>query len=65
MWVESACGRAVLGLLVEGCSDRDIAEERDISEGTVKVRAEAALYKFGAELRVVAAVLAVEWGFGR
>ena len=57
--------REVLGLLAEGRSNRSIAEELGISEGTVKAHVKAILRKLGAESRVAAAVLAVERGFGR
>ena len=57
--------REVLGLLAEGRSNRGIAEGLGISEGTVKAHVKAVLRKLGAESRVAAAVLAVEWGLGR
>ena len=57
--------REVLGLLAEGRSNRSIAAELGISEGTVKAHVKAVLRKLGAESRVAAAVLAVEHGFGK
>ena len=57
--------REVLVLLAEGRSNRSIAEELGISEGTVKAHVKAVLRKLGAESRVAAAVLAVERGFGK
>jgi DNA-binding NarL/FixJ family response regulator len=55
--------RDVLRLLVEGDSNREIAERLGIREQTVKDHVSALLKKFDARSRVALAVAAVRRGF--
>jgi len=50
----------VLGLLAEGLSNKHIARELDLSEGTVKVHVKHILKKLGLHSRLEAALWAVE-----
>ncbi len=52
----------ILGLLAEGQSNKMIARNLGISDGTVKLHVKAILRKLGVHSRVEAAVLAVEQG---
>ena len=53
----------ILGLLAEGLSNKLIARELGISDGTVKLHVKAILRKLNVHSRVEAAVIAVEHGF--
>jgi len=53
----------ILGLLAEGLSNKLIARELGISDGTVKLHVKAILRKLSVHSRVAAAVIAVEHGF--
>jgi len=55
----------ILGHLAEGQSNKLIASQLGISDGTVKLHVKAILRKLGVHSRVEAAVLAVENGLGR
>lgn len=55
----------ILQHLAEGRSNKMIARELDITDGTVKLHVKAILRKLGLRSRVEAAVLAVEHGYGR
>ncbi len=55
----------ILGLLAEGQSNKAIARNLGISDGTVKLHVKAILRKLCVHSRVVAAVLAVERGFNK
>ncbi len=55
----------ILGLLAEGQSNKGIARNLGISDGTVKLHVKAILRKLGVHSRVEAAVLAVEQGFSK
>lgn len=48
----------ILGLLVEGCSNKEIARRCDLSEATVKVQVRAILRRLGVDNRTQAAVWA-------
>ena len=52
----------ILGLLAEGQSNKVIARNLGISDGTVKLHVKAILRKLHVHSRVEAAVLAVEHG---
>jgi len=52
----------ILGLLAEGQSNKTIARNLGISDGTVKLHVKAILRKLGVHSRVEAAVIAVEHG---
>ncbi|MFN2308328.1 MAG: response regulator [Gammaproteobacteria bacterium] len=52
----------ILGLLAEGLSNKAIARNLGISDGTVKLHVKAILRKLGVHSRVEAAVIAVEQG---
>ena len=52
----------ILGLLAEGQSNKAIARNLGISDGTVKLHVKAILRKLGVHSRVEAAVIAVERG---
>lgn len=52
----------ILGLLAEGQSNKAIARNLGISDGTVKLHVKAILRKLGVHSRVEAAVIAVEHG---
>jgi two-component system, NarL family, nitrate/nitrite response regulator NarL len=52
----------ILGLLAEGQSNKVIARNLGISDGTVKLHVKAILRKLGVHSRVEAAVLAVQQG---
>ena len=52
----------ILGLLAEGQSNKVIARNLGISDGTVKLHVKAILRKLGVHSRVEAAVIAVEQG---
>ncbi len=52
----------ILGLLAEGLSNKAIARQLGISDGTVKLHVKAILRKLGVHSRVEAAVIAVEHG---
>jgi two-component system, NarL family, nitrate/nitrite response regulator NarL len=54
----------ILGLLAEGQSNKVIARNLGISDGTVKLHVKAILRKLGVHSRVEAAVLAVQHGVG-
>lgn len=53
----------ILGLLADGLSNKAIARELGISDGTVKLHVKAILRKLEVHSRVEAAVMAVEHGF--
>ena len=55
----------ILRHVAEGQSNKMIARELDITDGTVKLHVKSILRKLGLRSRVEAAVLAVEHGFGR
>lgn len=55
----------ILGLLAEGLSNKAIARNLGISDGTVKLHVKAILRKLNVHSRVEAAVMAVERGFNR
>jgi two-component system nitrate/nitrite response regulator NarL len=55
----------ILGCLADGSSNKMIARELEITEGTVKLHVKAILRKLGVRSRVEAAVAAVEHGLGR
>lgn len=55
----------ILGHIAEGQSNKTIARELDISDGTVKLHVKSILRKLGVHSRVEAAVTAVEHGMGR
>ena len=55
----------ILGLLAEGQSNKAIARNLGISDGTVKLHVKAILRKLGVHSRVEAAVMAVEQGMSR
>ncbi len=55
--------REVLRWLVEGCSNKEIAQELAIGEGTVKVHLKAVLRKLDVANRTQAAMLAVRQGW--
>lgn len=55
----------ILGLLAEGQSNKAIARNLGISDGTVKLHVKAILRKLGVHSRVEAAVMAVEQGLQR
>jgi len=55
----------ILGLLAEGQSNKAIARNLGISDGTVKLHVKAILRKLEVHSRVEAAVMAVERGFSR
>lgn len=52
----------VLGLMVRGLSNRDIAEQLDLSEGTVKIHATAVFKALGVSSRTQALVAAARYG---
>ena len=54
----------ILGHIAEGQSNKAIARDLDISDGTVKLHVKAILRKLGMHSRVEAAVKAVEYGLG-
>lgn len=53
----------ILGLVAEGLSNKMIAKQLGISDGTVKLHVKAILRKLSVHSRVEAAVIAVEHGF--
>ena len=55
----------ILEHIAEGQSNKAIARELDISDGTVKLHVKSILRKLGVHSRVEAAVIAVENGLGR
>jgi two-component system nitrate/nitrite response regulator NarL len=55
----------ILGLLAEGQSNKAIARNLGISDGTVKLHVKAILRKLDVHSRVEAAVMAVEHGFSK
>ena len=55
----------ILGLLAEGQSNKTIARNLGISDGTVKLHVKAILRKLDVHSRVEAAVMAVEQGFSK
>lgn len=55
----------ILGLLAEGQSNKAIARNLGISDGTVKLHVKAILRKLDVHSRVEAAVMAVEYGMSR
>ena len=55
----------ILGLLAEGQSNKAIARNLGISDGTVKLHVKAILRKLDVHSRVEAAVMAVEQGFSK
>lgn len=55
----------ILGLLAEGQSNKAIARNLGISDGTVKLHVKAILRKLDVHSRVEAAVMAVQQGFSR
>ena len=55
----------ILGLLAEGQSNKAIARNLGISDGTVKLHVKAILRKLEVHSRVEAAVMAVERGFSK
>ncbi|MGE0875320.1 MAG: response regulator [Burkholderiales bacterium] len=56
--------REILECIADGSSNKMIARELDITEGTVKLHVKAILRKLGMRSRVEAAVAAVERGMG-
>lgn len=52
----------VLGLMVRGLSNREIAEQLDLSEGTVKIHATAVFKALGVNSRTQALVAAARYG---
>ncbi|QJE74828.1 response regulator transcription factor [Aerophototrophica crusticola] len=50
--------REIFELLVEGCSNKEIARRLGVLEGTVKVHVRAMMQKLGARNRTQVAVLA-------
>ena len=54
----------ILGHIAEGQSNKAIARDLDISDGTVKLHVKSILRKLGMHSRVEAAVKAVEHGLG-
>jgi len=57
--------REILECIADGSSNKMIARELDITDGTVKLHVKAILRKLGMRSRVEAAVSAVEHGLGR
>jgi DNA-binding NarL/FixJ family response regulator len=57
--------RAVLQLMIEGCSNREIAEKLVISEGTVKAHVMSVLRKLELRDRVQAVIFGYESGLVR
>jgi len=57
--------REIIGHLAEGQSNKAIARDLGISDGTVKLHVKAILRKLNVRSRVEAAVIAVENGLGR
>ncbi|HDJ86369.1 MAG TPA: two-component system response regulator NarL, partial [Chromatiales bacterium] len=57
--------REILQLLAEGQSNKMIARNLDISDGTVKLHVKSILRKLGVHSLVEAAVMAVERGIPR
>ena len=57
--------REIIGHLAEGQSNKAIARDLGISDGTVKLHVKAILRKLNVRSRVEAAVIAVEHGLGR
>jgi len=55
----------ILGLLAEGQSNKTIARNLGISDGTVKLHVKAILRKLDVHSRVEAAVMAVEYGLSK
>ncbi len=55
----------ILDCVADGSSNKMIARELDITDGTVKLHVKAILRKLGVRSRVEAAVAAVEHGLGR
>jgi len=55
----------VLSLLLDGCSNREIGEELELSDETVKSHVSGILRGFGVKTRMQAAVEAGRWGYGR
>ncbi len=55
----------ILGLLAEGQSNKTIARNLGISDGTVKLHVKAILRKLEVHSRVEAAVMAVEYGMSK
>jgi two-component system nitrate/nitrite response regulator NarL len=55
----------ILGCIADGSSNKMIARELDITDGTVKLHVKAILRKLGMRSRVEAAVAAVEHGLGK
>jgi len=57
--------REILECIADGSSNKMIARELDITDGTVKLHVKAILRKLGMRSRVEAAVSAVEHGLGK
>jgi two-component system nitrate/nitrite response regulator NarL len=57
--------RDILECIADGMSNKMIARELDITDGTVKLHVKAILRKLGMRSRVEAAVAAVEHGLGK
>jgi two-component system nitrate/nitrite response regulator NarL len=55
----------ILGCIADGSSNKMIARELEITDGTVKLHVKAILRKLGLRSRVEAAVSAVEHGLGK
>jgi two-component system nitrate/nitrite response regulator NarL len=55
----------ILSHVAEGQSNKMIARDLNITDGTVKLHVKAILRKLGVHSRVEAAVIAVEQGLGR
>ena len=55
----------ILGCLLDGASNKQIANELNISSGTVKVHLKAILKKINAQNRTQAAIWALDHGIGR
>ena len=57
--------REIISHLAEGQSNKAIARDLGISDGTVKLHVKAILRKLNVRSRVEAAVIAVEQGLGK
>ncbi len=55
--------RDIFRLLLSGCSNKEIARQLGVLEGTVKVHVRAMMQKLGARNRTQIAILAARTGF--
>lgn len=55
----------VLKLLLNGCSNREIGEQLNLSDETIKNHVTSILRAFGVKTRMQAAMEAGRWGYGR